>query len=96
MPPSGKARATRLYRSTVVTAPGTSSSHRPTLHELGMDDAVSYEAGRLAQWGHLEGLVGAQLIDLAARAPRPGLARGGGFESQPHRTFKPEPFLRVG
>jgi hypothetical protein len=49
-------------------APGTSSSHRPTLHELGIDDAVLYEAGLRAQWGHLEGLGGAQFIDLSGSA----------------------------
>jgi hypothetical protein len=35
---------------------------------LGIDDAVLYEAGLRVQWGHLEGLVGAQFIDLSGSA----------------------------
>src|SRR5262245_23130873 len=34
--------------------PGTTSPHRPTLHELGIDDAVLYEAGMKTQWRSLE------------------------------------------
>src|SRR2546426_471163 len=38
-------------------APGTSSSHRPTLHELGIDDAVLYEAGLRAQRSYAKAAV---------------------------------------
>jgi hypothetical protein len=33
--------------------PGTTSARRPTLHELGIDDAAFYEVTGLLQWGHV-------------------------------------------
>jgi len=49
-------------------APGTASSRRPTLRELGIDDAVVYEGGLRAQWRHVEIAGGAQFIDLSGSA----------------------------
>jgi hypothetical protein len=47
---------------------GTSSPHRPTLHELNIDDAVFYDASLRAQWRHLQLNGGAQIIDLSGSA----------------------------
>ena len=44
--------------------PGSSSSRRPTLHELGIDDAVSYEIDGRVWWGHLGFFAGYNALDM--------------------------------
>lgn len=48
--------------------PGTSSRHRPTLHELNIDDAISYEGLLRAQWGSAEVFGGGQWLGWSRSA----------------------------